>query len=149
LRKFTFSQNNLCNEVWWFQLILNFQNFVIDRVTKGRYNPILSPLLRVVEQAEVLPEFLETSGDIRSFVIPLLWYQFEHNQHKDCRGIVQWLGCLTFSPAVPGSNPSGGIYFKKSTNFLYHLRFPKILAINLVSTAAILLLSAKGIHSAL
>ena len=31
-----------------------------SRVTRGRYNPIISPLLRVVERAEALPEFLET-----------------------------------------------------------------------------------------
>ena len=42
------------------------------RVTRGRYTPILSPLRRVVEQAEVLPEFLETSGDLRNFVISFL-----------------------------------------------------------------------------
>ena len=38
-----------------------------DRVTTGRYNPILSPSHRVVEQKLMipgfLPEVLETSGD--------------------------------------------------------------------------------------
>ena len=32
------------------------------RVTRGRYDPILSPSLRVVERAEVLPESSETLG---------------------------------------------------------------------------------------
>ena len=40
-------------------------NLAFLRVTRGRYNPILSPLIRVGERAEVLPEFLETSGDSR------------------------------------------------------------------------------------
>ena len=39
----------------------------LGRVTRGRYNPILSPSHRVVEQQLLipgfLPEFLETSGD--------------------------------------------------------------------------------------
>ena len=34
-----------------------------SRVTRGRSHPILYLLLRVVERAEVLPEFLETSND--------------------------------------------------------------------------------------
>jgi len=38
---------------------------------------------------------------------------------------------------VSGSNPSGGNFFKKSTNFLDHPRFPKILRQNLESTAAL------------
>ena len=54
-----------------------------------------------------------------------------------------------FYLTVPGSNHGGGNFFKKSTNFLDHSRFPKILAKNMVSTAAYLLLYAKGMHSAL
>ena len=38
------------------------------RVTRGRSHPILYLSLRVVEQAEVLLEFLETSDDQRNFV---------------------------------------------------------------------------------
>ena len=37
--------------------------YIRIRVTRGRYNPILSSLLRVVERLEVLPEFLKTSVD--------------------------------------------------------------------------------------
>ena len=41
--------------------------YITGRVTRGRYNPILSPSNRVVEQQLLipgfLPEFLETSGD--------------------------------------------------------------------------------------
>ena len=43
-----------------------------SRVTRGRYNPILSPSLREVERAEVLPEVLETSGHLEKFVISFL-----------------------------------------------------------------------------
>ena len=42
------------------------------RVSRGRSHPILSPSLGVVEQADVLPEFLETSDAIRNFVISFL-----------------------------------------------------------------------------
>ena len=42
------------------------------RVTRGRSNPILYLSLRVVERAEVLPDILETSGDLRDFVTSFL-----------------------------------------------------------------------------
>ena len=46
---------------------VNFNIKSLGRVTRGRYNPIFSPLHRVVEQQLLipgfLPEFLETSGD--------------------------------------------------------------------------------------
>ena len=45
-----------------------------SRVIRGRYDSILSLSLRVVEWAEVLPEFLETSGDIRNFGIFLFFH---------------------------------------------------------------------------
>ena len=53
--------------------VLMFDWFDSCRVTRGRYNPILSPLLREVEWAEVLPEFFETSGDLRNVEISFLW----------------------------------------------------------------------------
>ena len=45
-------------------LVVQYNSIGKSRVTKGRYNPILSSSLRVVERAKVLPEFLETWGDL-------------------------------------------------------------------------------------
>ena len=42
-------------------LLTTLMTFI--RVARVRYDQILYPSLRVVERAEVLPEFLETSGD--------------------------------------------------------------------------------------
>ena len=52
----------------WEEDLSNLEALDINksRVTRGRYDPILSPSLRVVEQQLLipgfLPEFLETSG---------------------------------------------------------------------------------------
>ena len=49
------------------QIELRLSFIILFRVTRGRYNPILSSSHRVVEQQlfiqGFLPEFLETSGD--------------------------------------------------------------------------------------
>jgi len=53
-------------------------------------------------------------------------------------------------PVVTGSNPVGSNFFKKKNLQIFlNPRFPKILAKNLESTAAVLLFYAKGIRSAM
>ena len=52
-------------------MLMGNKGMVEPRVTRGRYNPILFPLYRVVEQQLLLPgflpEFLESSGDQENF----------------------------------------------------------------------------------
>ena len=56
----------------------SWQLYLQPRVTRGRSHPILSPSLRVVERAEVLPEFLKTSNDDNFTTLRL----FEDNYHE-------------------------------------------------------------------
>ena len=69
----------------------------MPRVTRGRYNPILSPSHRVVEQQLLipgfLPEFLETSGDQEN--LRFLEKVATRNRTRDC-----WVE-VGYLPTIP------------------------------------------------